>query len=73
MNDPVQIRLDVKDVENLMDYAQRCAEDLLVAGRALHPGDDSVSIRHRDRATVEARWLLSALPALRVKYGVSRD
>lgn len=73
MSTPVYFQVEVKDLENLLARAQACAEDLVAEIEAANPGDHPVTVRRRERDTVEARWLLSAIPALRVKYGVPDD
>ena len=66
----VTMAVDIKDLENLLNFAEACAEDLVSEVEAQNPGDHPVTVRRRERDTIEARWLLSAIPALRVKYGV---
>ena len=62
--------VEIGDLENLMSYARRCAEDLIAEVEGANPGDHPVTVRRRERDTSEARWLLSALPALKIKYNV---
>lgn len=69
-SEPVSKRVEVKDLENLFQRAQECAEDLVAEVAAANPGDHPVTVRRRNRDTESARWLLSALPALRIKYNV---
>lgn len=66
--DPTVVAMELKDLENLVSRAQACAEDLVAEVEAANPGDHPVTVRRRERDTSEARWLLSALPALRMKY-----
>ena len=66
----VCMSVEVKDLENLFSRAQACAEDLIAEIEAANPGDHPVTVRRRDRDTIEARWIISAIPALRVKYRV---
>lgn len=73
MSDPVKIGVEVKDFENILRYARECAEDLIAEVDAANPGDHPVTVRRRDRDTMAARWLLSAIPALCVKYEVPND
>ena len=68
---PVTVQIELKDLENLIERAQRCAEDLVVEVERSSPGDDPVVVRRRERDLIEARWLLSAIPALKVKYNYS--
>ena len=70
MTDPVFISVEVKDFENIINRARECAEDLIAEVEAANPGDDPVTVRRRKRDTEAARWLLSSLPALCVKYRV---
>lgn len=70
MGNPVCVPVEVKDLENLFRYARECAEDLVAEVEAANPGDHPVVIRKRQRDTQGARWLLSALPALAIKYRV---
>ena len=62
--------IDVKDLENLFRSSRECAEDLIAEVEDANPGDDPVTVRRRNRDTKEARWLLSALPALAMKYDI---
>lgn len=64
------VGVDPKDLENVFNYARRCAEDLVAEAEARNPGNHPVTVRRRERDTSEARWLLSALPALAAKYDV---
>ena len=73
MSDPVKIGVEVKDMENLIRYARECAEDLIAEVEAANPGDHPVTVRRRQRDTMPARWLLSASPALSIKYEVFND
>ena len=73
MSDPVRIGVEVKDMENLLQYARECAEDLIAEVEAANPGDHPVTVRMRQRDTMAARWLLSAIPALCIKYEVPND
>ena len=70
MTNPVTMAVEVKDLETLMTRARECAEDLVAEVEAANPGDHPVTVRRRQRDTEAARWLLSALPALAVKYRV---
>ena len=68
MTDPVCVSVELKDLENLVRFAQECAEDLEVEVAKNITGNDPISLRHKSRATTASRWLLSAIPALRIKY-----
>ena len=70
-NQSVSVQIELKDLENLIERAQRCAEDLVAEVERSNPGNDPVTIRRRERDLTEARWLLSAIPALKVKYNYS--
>ncbi|MDE4297036.1 hypothetical protein PXK56_17765 [Phaeobacter gallaeciensis] len=67
---PIIVAVEARDLENLISRAQECAEDLQVEVAKTIPGNDHIAERHRKRATEASRWLLSALPALKSKYGV---
>lgn len=73
MAGPVCKEIEVKDLENLMSRAQHCAEDLVAEVEARSSGTAPGAHRRQSRDTEHARWLLSALPALRLKYGIDHD
>lgn len=73
MAPPVCKEVELPDLENLMSRAQHCAEDLLAEVEARSSGTAPGANRRVARDTEHARWLLSALPALRFKYGIEHD
>lgn len=73
MVEPVCQSVEVKDLENLFRFARECAEDLMVEVERANPGDHPVTVRRRHRDTESARWLLSALPALAMKYRIESN
>ncbi|MEM6934573.1 MAG: hypothetical protein AAF526_13475 [Pseudomonadota bacterium] len=63
--------IETKDLENIFIRARQCAEDLIAEVEGANPGDHPVTVRRRERDTVDARWLLEALPALASKYDIA--
>lgn len=67
---PVCIEVERRDLENLMMRAQHCAEDLISEVAARRSDAVPGAERRQQRDTEHARWLLSALPALRMRYRI---
>ena len=70
MADRAKVAIETKDIENLIARAKECAEDLIAEIEAANPGNHPVTVRRRNRDTEAARWILSAIPALCLKYGI---
>jgi hypothetical protein len=66
---PLAISMELKDLKDLLFHAEKCAEDLVAEIETRHPKtDDPIAHRRRERDLVEARWLLSNIPKLQIKY-----
>ena len=73
MGEPVTIQVELSDFAAILNRALEAAEDLEVVVNANYPSDNPTSARRRKNDTETARWLQSAIPAFRIKYGVRED
>lgn len=73
MTDPVMVKVELADFALILNRALEAGEDLEAEIQASYPGNDPTSVRRRNRDSETARWLQSAIPAFRVKYGIRPD
>ncbi len=70
MTEPVSVAVELQDFALILNRALEVGQDLEAAVNAEYPHDNPTSVRRRERDSETARWLQSAVPAFRVKYGV---